>query len=70
MKKYEQDVLKLKDIFKDKIDILLRYNLIFMIYARLCFTIKCDYHRSSVHFLDSWGSDNPEYIGEYKNKNI
>lgn len=42
MKKYEQDVLKLKDIFKDKIDILLGYEVDFFtkFYARLCFTIK------------------------------
>ncbi|ASM38805.1 MAG: histidinol-phosphatase [Campylobacter sputorum] len=72
MKKYEQDVLKLKDIFKDKIDILLGYEVDFLPnFMQDCvLQSKCDYLIGSVHFLDSWGFDNPEYIGEYKNKNI
>ena len=31
---------------------------------------KVDYLIGSVHFLDGWGFDNPEFIGEYKNRDI
>ena len=30
----------------------------------------CDYQIGSVHFLGKWGFDNPEFIGEYANKDI
>ena len=29
---------------------------------------KVDYFIGSVHFIDEWGFDNPEFIGKYKHK--
>ena len=29
-----------------------------------------DYLIGSVHFIDEWGFDNPEFIGKYENENI
>lgn len=69
---YEKTVLNLKDEFKDKIEILLGYEVDFLegfMDDRL-FARKVDYLIGSVHFLSGWGFDNPEFIGEYKNKNI
>ena len=31
---------------------------------------KVDYLIGSVHFIDGWGFDNPEFIGKYENQNI
>lgn len=72
MKKYEQNVLNLKEKFKNTINILLGYEVDFLpnYMDERVLKVKCDYLIGSVHFLDSWGFDNPEYIGEYKNKNI
>jgi histidinol-phosphatase (PHP family) len=37
---------------------------------KLVLEANVDYLIGSVHFIDKWGFDNPEFIGEYKNKNI
>ncbi|MCD8213340.1 MAG: histidinol-phosphatase, partial [Campylobacter sp.] len=72
MDKYENTVLEARENFKDKIKILLAYEVDFLegfmddrIFAR-----KVDYFIGSVHFIGGWGFDNPEFIGEYKNKDI
>ena len=57
---YEKWVLDAKEKYKDKIKVLLGYEV--------------DYLTGSVHFLknksDMWGFDNPEFIGVYKSKDI
>ncbi|MBE3022514.1 MULTISPECIES: histidinol-phosphatase [Campylobacter] len=72
MNLYESMVLKAKEDFKDKIKILLGYEVDFLdgfiderVLAR-----DVDYFIGSVHFIGGWGFDNPEFIGEYSNKNI
>jgi len=72
MKNYELDIQRNKVIYKDKIEILLGYEVDYLrgyIDERVLHS-NVDYLIGSVHFLDKWGFDNPEFIGEYKNKNI
>ncbi len=72
MNQYEQEVLNLKEKFKDKIDIRLGYEVDFLdgYIDNRVLNAKVDYLIGSVHFLDNWGFDNPEYIAKYKTKNI
>ena len=72
MNQYEQEVLNLKEKFKDKIDIRLGYEVDFLdgYIDNRVLNAKVDYLIGSVHFLDDWGFDNPEYIAKYKTKNI
>ncbi len=69
---YESEVLKLKEKYKNDIKILLGYEVDYLP-NRISDDIinsKVDYLIGSVHFIDEWGFDNPEFIGAYKNKDI
>lgn len=73
VKLYENEVLSLKEEFCQNIDILLGYEVDFMQHIPMLDTIlkaKVDYLIGSVHFLDGWGFDNPEFIGTYENSDI
>ncbi|MDO5045150.1 histidinol-phosphatase [Campylobacter sp.] len=72
MEIYEREILALKDEFKDKIEILLGYEVDFLegFMDDRVLSRKVDYLIGSVHFINGWGFDNPEFIGEYKNKDI
>jgi histidinol-phosphatase (PHP family) len=72
MAHYEKDVRHVKEKFKDEINILLAYEVDYLdgyiddrVLAR-----DVDYLIGSVHFVDKWGFDNPEFIGEYKHRDI
>ncbi len=82
---YEQMVKEAKERYKDKIEILLAYEVDFLpgLIEDRVLNAKVDYLIGSVHFLpranshkeilihqDLWGFDNPEFIGEYKNQDI
>ncbi len=82
---YEKMVNNLKEKYKDKIEILLAYEVDFLpgLMEDRILKADVDYLIGSVHFLpkskgpkeilihqDLWGFDNPEFIGEYKNQNI
>lgn len=72
MKKYETDVLALKEKYKDKIDVLLGYEVDYLeghMDKRL-FDAQVDYLIGSVHFIGDWGFDNPEFIGKYAHEDI
>ena len=72
MKEYEQEVLKYKEIYKDKIEILLGYEVDYLeapIDKRVL-EADVDYLIGSVHFIEEWGFDNPEFIGRYENEDI
>ena len=72
MSAYTQDVLRLKEEYKDDIKILLGYEVDYLkghIDQRVI-SADVDYMIGSVHFLDKWGFDNPEFKHEYQNKNI
>jgi len=74
---YENDVLSLREKYKNEIKILLGYEVDYLKGDYILPEIinsKVDYLIGSVHFLnqtgDAWGFDNPEFIGEYKNRDI
>jgi histidinol-phosphatase (PHP family) len=70
---YENEVKNLKKEFENYIDILLGYEVDFMQHITMeevILNAKVDYLIGSVHFLDGWGFDNPEFIGTYENSDI
>ncbi len=72
MKDYESDVLKLKEKYKDKIEILLGYEVDYLKghMDKRVLDADVDYLIGSVHFIDEWGFDNPEFIGKYEHEDI
>ncbi|MDX1808759.1 MAG: histidinol-phosphatase [Sulfurospirillaceae bacterium] len=72
MSSYEKSVLDIKEKYKDQIQILLAYEVDFVngLIDESVLKSKVDYLIGSVHFIDKWGFDNPEFIGEYKHRNI
>ena len=72
MANYEAEVLNLKNEYKKQIDIRLGYEVDYLeghMDSRIL-NANVDFLIGSVHFLDKWGFDNPEFIGEYKNRDI
>ena len=73
---YEKLILDAKEKYKDKIKVLLAYEVDYLDGFILDEVVnaKVDYLIGSVHFLknksDMWGFDNPEFIGVYKSKDI
>ena len=73
---YEKLILDAKEKYKDKIKVLLAYEVDYIDGFILDEVVnaKVDYLIGSVHFLrnksDMWGFDNPEFIGVYKSKDI
>jgi len=72
MQTYEKKVQELNYTYHDDIEILLGYEVDFLqnYMDKRVLNSKVDYLIGSVHFLGGWGFDNPEFIGEYKNKDI
>jgi len=72
MKQYEEDVLNAKELYKDKINILLGYEVDYLKghMDKRVLNADVDYLIGSVHFIDEWGFDNPEFIGRYENQDI
>jgi len=72
MKKYESDVLKQNELYKDKINILFGYEVDYLPghMDERVLNAKVDYLIGSVHFIDKWSFDNPEFISGWKNKDI
>lgn len=72
MPSYENDILGLREMYKNEIQIALAYEVDFLegyiderVLAR-----DVDYFIGSVHFIGTWGFDNPKFIGKYQDKNI
>lgn len=72
MNEYEQMVLDAREKFASQIEILLGYEVDFLenFMDERVFSRDVDYLIGSVHFLGGWGFDNPEFIGEYQNRDI
>ncbi|WP_456479755.1 histidinol-phosphatase [Nautilia sp.] len=70
MEKYEKKITSLSQKY-DNIKILLGYEVDFTpeVDERVL-KRNVDYLIGSVHFLDNWGFDNPEFIKEWKNRNV
>ena len=71
MKRYEQSIRDLNKQYKD-IEILLGYEVDFLpnYMDKRVLNANVDYLIGSVHFINGWGFDNPEFIGEYQNRDI
>ena len=72
MKEYEKNILHIKKKYEKDLHVLLSYEVDFLkgyIDDRVL-KANVDYLIGSVHFIDKWGFDNPEFIGQYKHKNI
>lgn len=72
MREYEERVRQLQAIYADKIELLLGYEVDYLPghMDNRVLDADVDYLIGSVHFLDKWGFDNPEFIKEYEEKNI
>jgi len=72
MAQYQSDVLEQKEKYKKQIEILLGYEVDYLQghMDKRVLNADVDYLIGSVHFLDEWGFDNPEFIGNYESKNI
>lgn len=70
---YENQILELKEKYKNDINVLLGYEVDFLEGDYILDEIvnsNVDYLIGSVHYLGKWGFDNPEFIAEYKNRDI
>lgn len=72
MNAYTNDVMRLKEAYSDKIQILLGYEVDYLkgYMDKRVLKADVDYLIGSVHFLDKWGFDNPEFIGGYEERDI
>ncbi|MBA1433135.1 MAG: histidinol-phosphatase [Epsilonproteobacteria bacterium] len=72
MQSYEASVKAARENYKDKIEILLGYEVDYLpghMDERVLHA-DVDYLIGSVHFIDEWGFDNPEFIGRYEYEDI
>ena len=72
MELYEAEVLEAKERYKDAIDIRLGYEVDWLpeyIDDRVL-DREVDYLIGSVHFLDKWGFDNPEFLSGWSERDI
>ncbi len=69
---YFQDVLHAKKRYQDQIEILLGYEVDWLRehMDSSVLNAKIDYLIGSVHFIDKWSFDNPEFLSGWKEKNI
>ena len=72
MDEYESSILNAKEKYKNKIEILLGYEVDYLkgYMDDRVLNADVDYLIGSVHFIEKWGFDNPEFIGRYKDENI
>ena len=69
---YSSDILTAREQYKDQIKILLGYEVDYLpgYMDERVLNAEVDYLIGSVHFIDKWSFDNPEFIGEYKDRDI
>jgi len=72
MQQYEKSVKNAKECYKDQIEILLGYEVDYLPnhMDERVLTADVDYLIGSVHFLEGWGFDNPEFIGKWEEQDI
>ena len=72
MQAYTQDVLEAKERYKNDISILLGYEVDYLPghMDERVLQSKVDYLIGSVHFIDKWSFDNPEFIAGWNEKDI
>ena len=72
MEAYRHDVLEAQEKYKDKIDILFGYEVDYLpghIDDRVL-GADVDYFIGSVHFIDKWSFDNPEFLSGWKDRDV
>ena len=69
---YEESVRRLAKEYEGIIDIRLGYEVDYLEghMDQRVLDAKVDYLIGSVHFLDKWGFDNPEFLSQYKERDI
>ena len=72
MEAYTKDILTAREKYKNDIQILLGYEVDWLLghMDDRVIHAKVDYLIGSIHFIDKWGFDNPEFIGGWKDKKI
>ena len=72
MEAYRADVLDAKERYADQIEILLGYEVDWLpgYMDERVLKADVDYLIGSVHFIDKWGFDNPEFLSGWKEKDI
>ena len=72
MDTYRESVLQAKKRYQNDIEILLAYEVDYLpgYMDERVLNADVDYLIGSVHFIDGWGFDNPEFIGHYEHENI
>ncbi len=72
MAEYREMIASAQRRYADDITILFGYEVDYLPghIDRRVLEAPVDYLIGSVHFLGGWGFDNPEFIGEYKNRDI
>ena len=72
MQNYEADVLRMRNKYQGKITILLGYEVDYLPnhMDERVLNANVDYLIGSVHFLEGWGFDNPEFIGQWEEQDI
>ena len=71
---YIESVLNAKEIYSDKIDIRLGFEVDFPLFdsfnKKYFSDTRIDYLIGSVHFIDNWAFDHPKYIHQFENSDI
>ncbi len=72
MDEYRAMVKKVQDKYQEKIDVLFAYEVDYLpgYMDERVLQADVDYLLGSAHFIDKWGFDNPEFIGQYDNADI
>ncbi len=72
MAAYESDIRRARETYADRIDIRLGYEVDWLpghMDDRVL-NAGVDFLIGSVHFIDKWGFDNPEFIGEWHERDV
>jgi histidinol-phosphatase (PHP family) len=72
MELYRDMVMEAKNAYADRIEVLFGYEVDYLEghMDERVLDAEVDYLIGSVHFLDGWGFDNPEFIGQYEHEDI
>jgi len=72
MQEYEDMLKDVATKYRDKIDVRLGYEVDYIdgLVDERVMNRDVDYFIGSVHFIDKWGFDNPEFIGKYDEMDI
>ncbi len=72
MEAYQQDILNAKERYADQIEILLGYEVDWLVGHMDNRVLQADVDLliGSVHFIDKWGFDNPEFLSGWQNRDI